>query len=127
MALDPMLFVDDVAAASRWFQALLGLKSAHGGPEYEMLVDEAGSLVVQLHHAGGDEHGGQRLPSGSVRGAGVLLYCRVPDVREAHARAAAMEATIEGPPIFVRLAGHTEFVVRSPDGYAIALFQRGEV
>ena len=126
MALEPMLFVDDVEATSRWFQSLLGLKSAHGGKEYEMLMDDAKQLVLQLHHADAEEHGGERLPAGSVRGAGVLLYFKVEDVRAAHARAKAMKAMVEGEPLFIKLAGHTEFVVRSPDGYALALYQRGE-
>ena len=126
MALEPMLFVDDVEATSRWFQSLLGLKSAHGGKEYEMLMDDAKQLVLQLHRADAEEHGGERLPAGSARGAGVLLYCKVEDVRAAHARAKAMQATVEGEPVFIKQAGHTEFVVRSPDGYALALYQRGE-
>lgn len=127
MAFEPMLFVDDVEATSRWFQSLLGLKSAHGGKEYEMLMDDAKQLVVQLHHADGEEHSGNRLPSGSSRGAGVLLYFKVPDVRAAHAKAKQMNATAEGEPAFIKLAGHTEFVVQTPDGYAIALYQRGDV
>jgi catechol 2,3-dioxygenase-like lactoylglutathione lyase family enzyme len=126
MAFEPMLFVDDVEATSRWFQSLLDAKSAHGGRDYEMLRDQEGELLLQLHRADGDEHGGARLPTGSTRGAGVLLYLRVPDVRAAYARANATSVTVEGPPTFIRLAGHTEFVVRSPDGYAIALYQRGE-
>ena len=126
MALEPMLFVDDVEATSRWFQSLLGLKSAHGGKEYEMLMDDAKQLVLQLHHADAEEHGGERLPAGSMRGAGVLLYFKVEDVRAAHARAKAMKAAVEGEPLFIKPAGHTEFVVRSPDGYALALYQRGE-
>ncbi len=122
-----MLFVDDVEATSRWFQTLLGVKSAHGGHEYEMLKDETGQVFLQLHHADGEEHGGARLPKDSVRGAGVLLYFKVADVRASHARAVSMGATAEGPPTFIKLAGHTEFVVRTPDGYALALYQRGEV
>lgn len=126
MAFDPMIFVDDVEATSAFLQRLLGLKSAHGGKEYEMLVDAAGGLVLQLHRADAEEHGGARLPPGAPRGAGVLLYFNVPDVRAAHASALAMGATCEGPPTDIRLAGHTEFVVRDPDGYALALYQRGE-
>jgi catechol 2,3-dioxygenase-like lactoylglutathione lyase family enzyme len=127
MAFEPMLFVDDVQASSQWLQALLGLRSAHGGPEYEMLVDADKQLVVRLHHADAEEHSGERLPAGAPRGAGVLLYFRSPDVRAAYAAAQAMNAVCEGAPTFIRLAGHTEFVVRSPDGYAIAIYQRGDV
>ena len=126
MPFEPMLFVDDVEATSKFFQDLLGFRSAHGGKEYEMLVDGEGKLALQLHHADAGEHGAERLPAGSSRGAGVLLYFSVPDVRKAHATAAALGAACEGPPTYIRLAGHTEFIVRDPDGYAIAVYQRGE-
>jgi predicted enzyme related to lactoylglutathione lyase len=126
MSFEPMLFAEDVPATSRWYQQLLGLKSAHGGPHYEMLVDAEGALALQLHHADAEEHGGARLPAGSERGAGVLLYFRTDDVRAAHARALEMGAAVEGAPAFIDLAGHTEFVARDPDGYAIAIYQRGK-
>ena len=127
MAFEPMIFVNDVEATSRFLQGLLGLKSAHGGPEYEMLMDAEGRLALQLHHADADEHGGERLPAGSQRGAGVLFYVQTPDVRAAYAKAKEMGARCETEPTFISLAHHTEFVVRDLDGYAIAIYQRGEV
>jgi catechol 2,3-dioxygenase-like lactoylglutathione lyase family enzyme len=126
MAFEPMIFVDDVEATSQFLQGLLGLKSAHGGKEYEMLVGDDGALVLQLHHADAEEHGGERLPAGAPRGAGVLLYFAVPDVRATYATAQSMGAACEGPLTFISQARHTEFVVRDPDGYAIAVYQRGE-
>ena len=86
-----------------------------------------GELLLQLHHAGGEEHGSARLPPGAIRGAGVLLYLPVADVRALHAQALALGATVEQPPTYVPLAGHTELIVRDPDGYALALVQRGAV
>ena len=124
VAFDPMIFVDDVEASSRWYQAVLGLTSGHGGPQYEMLMDK-GQLALQLHHADADEHGTDRLPQGSVRGAGVLLYFQVEDIATAYAMAKDQDAHCEGVPAFIELAGHTEFVVRDLDGYGIAVFQRG--
>src|SRR5580698_8922047 len=112
MAFEPMIFVDDVEATSKFLQSLLGLKSAHGGKEYEMLTDARGALALQLHHADAEEHGGERLPTGAPRGAGVLLYFQTPDVRAAYAAAQAMGARCESAPAFIRQAGHTEFVVR---------------
>jgi predicted enzyme related to lactoylglutathione lyase len=85
-----------------------------------------GEVVLQLHHADAEEHSGPRLPAGAPRGAGVLFYFQVPNVRDAHRRAVGAGATVEGEPRFIELAGHTEFVVRDPDGYALALFERGE-
>jgi hypothetical protein len=51
----PMIVVADVEAGSRWFVDVLGLTSAHGGTEYEMLMD-GDQLVVQLHQWEADEH-----------------------------------------------------------------------
>ena len=44
MAFEPMLFVDDVEATSRFLQGLLGLKSAHGGKEYEIATKNTGAV-----------------------------------------------------------------------------------
>ena len=125
MAFTPMLFVEDVEASSRWYQQLLGLTSGHGGPEFEMLMGQAGPLLF-LHRAEADEHGAARRPPGAPVGAGVLFYFDVDDVRAAHRRAVEAGVQVEGPPTFIPQARQTEFVARDPDGYAIALAQRGE-
>jgi catechol 2,3-dioxygenase-like lactoylglutathione lyase family enzyme len=126
MSLTPMLFVTDVEASSRWYQALLGLRSAHGGPEFEMLQDADGGFALYLHRADADEHGDARRPAGVPVGSGVLLYNSVPDVRAAHRKAREMGAAVEGEPTYVAQAGHTEFIVRDPDGYALSIAQRGQ-
>ncbi|HRE03007.1 MAG TPA: hypothetical protein PLV68_17040, partial [Ilumatobacteraceae bacterium] len=51
----PMIFLADVEAGSRWFQDVLGLTSGHGGTEYEMLMD-GDTLVAQLHRWDAHEH-----------------------------------------------------------------------
>jgi predicted enzyme related to lactoylglutathione lyase len=120
----PMLFVDDVEASSRWYQELFGVTSAHGGPEFEMLAVGEHDIVLQLHKADAEEHGGPRLPAGAARGAGVLLYFQVADVdavHAAHARAVAMGATVESGPTYIEAAHHTETLVLDPDGYAVAI------
>jgi C-terminal processing protease CtpA/Prc len=62
----PLIACRDVEASSRWYQHLLGCTSAHGGPEYERLVDpkrqrtEHGSegLILQLHDWEVEHHHG---------------------------------------------------------------------
>ena len=44
----PLIAVNDVEASSRWYQRLLGCRSAHGGSEYERLEAD-GVLIMQLH------------------------------------------------------------------------------
>ncbi len=45
MRAQPLIVCRDVEASSRFYQQLLGCQSAHGGPEYDRLVDPA------LHHS----------------------------------------------------------------------------
>lgn len=73
MRAQPLVAVKDVEKASRWYQTLLGCKSAHGGVEYERLVDPglhtsvygSDGLILQLHswevehHHGRDRRGGE--------------------------------------------------------------------
>lgn len=119
----PTLFVPDVEASSRWYQELFGVRSAHGGPEFEMLAAGEHEIVLQLHKVAAEEHG-TRIQPGSPNGLGVLLYFQVADVDEVqavHERALAMGASVETAPWYNELAHHTEFVVRDPDGFAVAV------
>jgi predicted enzyme related to lactoylglutathione lyase len=126
MQSDVMLFVKNVPESSAWYQELLGAKSAHGGEEFEMIVDDDKNLLFQLHRLEGDEHGINLSEDSSPRGAGVLVYVSVDDVQATFARATEMQAQVVDPPNYVALAGHTEFIVKDPDGYAIAVSTRGD-
>ncbi len=53
----PLIAVTDVEASSRWYQRLLGCRSAHGGAEYERLVSN-GALILQLHSFEVEHHHG---------------------------------------------------------------------
>ncbi len=113
----PMLAVDDVEAASLWFREIFGLESAHGGPEYEMLVVD-GVLVLQLHHWDRHEHPHLGDPSGP-RGNGVVVWLAVDDLDTVVDRARAVDAEILEGPRRNPLAGHRELWIRSPDGYVV--------
>lgn len=125
MKTEIMLFVDDVEKSSAWYQQLLGAKSGHGGPEYEMIIDEEGELLFQLHKLDGDEHGVDLSRDDSPRGEGVLVYVNVADMQAIYRRAQSMKANVLRAPTFIELAGHTEFVVKDPDGYSLAIYTRG--
>ena len=124
MKTEVMLFVKNVEQSSQWYQQLLSAKSAHGGSEYEMLTDDQGELLFQLHKLEGDEHGVNLQDDSTPRGAGILCYINVPDVREIYTKAQQMGAVIDSEPTFIKLAGHTEFVVKDPDGYSLAVYSR---
>ncbi|RMH78195.1 MAG: VOC family protein [Actinomyces sp.] len=113
----PLLAVDDVPAASRWFQEVLGLVSAHGGDEYEMLVD-GDRLVLQLHHWDAHEHP-HLGRADTVRGNGVLVWFAVDDLDAVADRARAARAEILDGPVFNPAARHRELWLRHPDGYVV--------
>ena len=79
MRTEVMLFVQDVESSSKWYQQLLEAKSGHGGSEYEMIVDDEGSLLFQLHHLDGDEHN-VNVTASTSRGDGVLTYVHVEEL-----------------------------------------------
>lgn len=123
-----LLAVADVEAASRWYQQLLGLRSDHGGPDYERLL--AGDrLVLQLHHRDVEHHHGRigapTLPSGN----GVLVWFgEVSDFEGVVARAGAMGATVVHPPhrnppddTPGAGPGHLELWLTDLDGYTVVI------
>jgi predicted enzyme related to lactoylglutathione lyase len=114
----PLIAVSDVEASSRWYQQLLGCRSAHGGAEYERLVSDA-ALILQLHGPIGD-------PDIKPYGNGVLLWFEVDDLDAAIARAEQMKAHVlmprhRNPPSGDGGPNHWEVWLRDPDGYAVVL------
>src|SRR3954452_17146925 len=88
----PLIAVRDVEASSRWYQRLLGCRSAHGGAEYERLVADD-TLILQLHRFEVEHHHGPiGDPLDVPYGNGVLLWFEVDDFDAAIARAAEMNA-----------------------------------
>jgi predicted enzyme related to lactoylglutathione lyase len=122
-----MIAVRDVEASSRWYQQLLGLRSDHGGPEYERLL--AGSvLVLQLHHRGVEHHHGLFVTPDIEVGNGVLLWFgEVADFDDVVDRAEQLKAPIvraphRNPPEGQGNGpGHREIWIRDPDGYTVVV------
>ncbi|HUF99312.1 MAG TPA: VOC family protein [Ilumatobacter sp.] len=116
----PMLVCASVSASSRWYQDVLGLTSAHGGDEYEMLMSD-GHLVLQLHHADTQHHDhlfSRELPR---TGNGVAVWFEsdtLPEVAErAHASRAEVLLDVHVNP----QAHHSEIWLRDLDGYLVVV------
>jgi catechol 2,3-dioxygenase-like lactoylglutathione lyase family enzyme len=123
----PLIAVTDVEASSRWYQRLLGCRSAHGGAEYERLVGRDGALVLQLHSFEVEHHHG-RMGDSQTRpyGNGVLLWFEVDDFDDAVARATELQAEVvlsrhRNPPAGEGGPNHWEIWLRDPDGYMVVL------
>jgi catechol 2,3-dioxygenase-like lactoylglutathione lyase family enzyme len=57
------------------------------------------------------------------KGAGLFIYVKVDDVEEFHNAVVAEGMKPDGEPE-VRASGNPEFVLRDPDGYKLAFFQK---
>jgi catechol 2,3-dioxygenase-like lactoylglutathione lyase family enzyme len=123
MKLRPMLQVRDVAASSAWYQATIGLRSGHGGDEFEMLF-YGDDFVLQLHHVDAHEHGILQPDAGARMGVGVSLWFETTD-RDAFEslidQARRAEATIVEEPHWNPLAHHHEATMVDPDGYLVVI------
>ena len=121
----PLIAVRDVAASSRWYQALLACESGHGGDEYKMLVS-SGNLVLQLHAWDVDEHVNLVDPDSAPPGHGVLLWFETTDFDAAVRAARALEAEIVEEPHENPNSGRREIWLRDPDGYVVVIAGREE-
>jgi catechol 2,3-dioxygenase-like lactoylglutathione lyase family enzyme len=118
-----MLQVRDVEASSRWYQAALGLRSGHGGDEFEMLFD-GDAFVMQLHRLDAHEHGILQPDGEGARGAGMSLWFQAADRAAFTAlvdQARAAGANVVEDPHWNPLAHHHEATLLDPDGYVIVV------
>jgi catechol 2,3-dioxygenase-like lactoylglutathione lyase family enzyme len=124
----PLIAVRDVEASSRWYQQLLGVRSAHGGTEYERLHDGDDRLVMQLHDWTVDhDHANLGDPDAKPAGSGVLLWFEMDDFDDAVARSQELHAEVVLPvhrnPPDGEPGGpaHRELWLRDLDGYTVVL------
>lgn len=122
----PLLAVSDVERSSKWYQRLLGVRSDHGGSEYERLLWN-GVLVLQLHSFTVEHHHGL-IGNRDDRpyGNGVLLWLEVEDFDEVMQRASAMNVEIvlprhRNPPEGDGGPNHWECWMHDPDGYVVVI------
>lgn len=120
----PMLIVADVPRSAAWYRDILGLRSAHGGDEFEMLVDAGGTMQLMLHHRSFGEHPGITDPAEGTPGRGVLLYFSVAAAAQVFERAKAAGADLVDELHPNPKAGAIEFTVRDPDGYVLSVAER---
>ena len=131
----PLIAVHDVEATSRWYQTLLGCASAHGGREYERLIDprrqrtehDGEGLILQLHAWEVEHHHGPIGDPDTKPGNGVLLWFEVDDFDAAVARASELRAEVVLAPHRNPPAGrpggpaHREIWLRDPNGYTVVI------
>lgn len=119
----PLIRVTDVAAASRWYQQILGASSGHGGSEYERLLVD-GALILQLHRADVEHHHGALVDLQHPSGNGVALWFEVDDFAALVARSRQADAQIEVDVHVNPNSEHREIWLRDLDGYLVVFAER---
>ncbi len=120
MKSQPMIAVHDVEVTSRWFQEVLGLRSGHGGDDYEMLLD-GDELALQLHRW--DAHNHPRLgdESNPSRGNGVLLWFATDSFDALVERVATAGVNVLDGPLYNPSAQQREIWLEGPEGYRVVV------
>ena len=116
-----MLFVKDVEKSSKWFQDFLGVKSGHGGPEFEMLLADD-KLFLQLHLIE-EGHHDHEVSTADPLGHGVVVVVYIEDAATLFEKAQALNLEILSELHFNEIAHMHEFVVKEPNGYSLMLCQ----
>lgn len=120
----PVFLVGDIAATMRWYSTYLGF-SARGVPESPphqfgiLTKDDVEIFLQQLD-------GYSKPDLYDRRDGGVWsVYLQVQRVRELYDALSQAPGVTVLEPLAHRPYGQTEFVIRDPNGYALAFAQRG--
>ena len=114
--------VNDVAASTTWYQALLGLP--HTRPAHSFfgqVTDADGTVLLALHQWGAHEHPSLTSPEPIRPGNGLLLFFRVDDFDTSLARARGLVARLDEEPHLNPNTQTPEFSLRDPDGYYVTI------
>jgi len=115
----PLIAVADVEKTSQWYQTVLGLKSGHGGKEYEQLLFEQ-RMVLQLHQWQAHDHPHIGDPKRLI-GNGVLLWFESNRFDEIVQKLQTHQVEILEGPKYNPNAHHREIWFRDLNGYTLVV------
>jgi predicted enzyme related to lactoylglutathione lyase len=117
---DPIIAVRDVASSSRWYEQVFGLRNAHGGNDFAVLVSENDEVVLCLHKWGAHGHPTMADPA-ITPGNGLLLYLRADNMNVIRQNVERLGSSVEEDIHFNSNSLRNEFSLRDPDGYYLTV------
>ncbi len=120
MKVDPIIAVKDVEASSKWYQSVFGLRSMHGGKEFDVLVDENNEVSHCLHKWGEHNHPSMQT-SNTTSGNGLILYFRTNNLEQIRENLRSMNYSVEAEVAVSPNSRRKECTIRDPDGYYITI------
>ena len=114
-----IIAVADVQKSSKFYQSLLGCKSAHGGDIFEILTSNE-NVILCLHKWGEHKHPTMMAPeNGSANG--LILYFRVDNLLHSLDKAKKINAHIEKEIHYNNNSLKNQFILRDLDNYYLII------
>lgn len=118
--LDPIIAVKNVEENSKWYQDIFGLRSKHGGKEFNILVDRNDEVLLCLHKWG--EHNHPTMQTSNMKGGnGLLLYFRTENIEQIRENLKAINYKIEREIELSSNSRRKEFSFRDLNEYYITI------
>jgi catechol 2,3-dioxygenase-like lactoylglutathione lyase family enzyme len=114
--IDPIIAVKDVAASSKWYEAIFGCSPKHGGNEFAVLVYEKNEVLICLHQWHAHEHPTMNNPD-ITPGNGLILYFKTDNMNNIRQNVARAGWPVEEDVHLNTNSNKMEFSFRDPDGY----------
>ena len=118
--LDPIIAVKNVEESSKWYQDIFGLKSKHGGEEFDVLADTNDNIILCLHKWGEHNHPTMQR-SNMTGGNGLILYFRTDNIELIRENLMAKNYNVEQELKLSPNSLKREFSLRDRDGYYITI------
>ena len=118
--LDPIIAVKDVEVSSKWYQTVFGVKSKHGGKEFDILVAENDEILFCLHKWGEHDHPTMQT-SNMTTGNGLILYFRTENIEQIRENVRDLDYDVETEIELSPNSRRKEFSFRDPNGYYITI------
>ena len=117
---DPIIAVKDVEASLKWYQAVFGCRSMHGGKEFDILVSDDDEILICLHQWG--QHGHPTMVDPNITpGNGLILYFRTHNMEAIRENVEKMGWPVEDDINLNPNSTKMEFSLRDPDGYYLTI------
>lgn len=120
MKIDPIIAVKDVEESSKWYQAVFGCRSRHGGAEFDVLVSREDEIFLCLHKWGAHEHPTMKNPA-ITAGNGLILYFRLENMDQIRQNLKEMGHAVAVEIMLNPNSHKREFSVIDPDGYYLTI------
>ncbi len=116
-----MIAVKDVQSTSKLFSELFDWKSAHGGSEFDILIDEKNTPSLLLHERLAHDHHRFEGVLEKPLGVGQTLYVFLTSIDEVYGKVQSKNLKIIEPLFLNQNSGAREFTFKIDEGHQFSV------